>query len=71
MHSVTGEYSFCSLERARIVHSILFAPLECNGANIQEYVSNGRICEVFPVHDPEVRNNNFMELAAHSHFAGT
>jgi len=49
---VNSKYNFSSLERARIVHSILFASLDENGANLTTYLQRGRIAEIFPMHDP-------------------
>lgn len=51
-HVVNGKYSFSSLERARIVHSIMFASIDENGANLTPYLQRGRIGDIFPMHDP-------------------
>ena len=54
MSADAAAYRFCSLERARLVHSILLAPFEHNGANLHEYIQSGKIRDIFPMHDPKV-----------------
>merc|ERR1711988_196200 len=47
----TGGFRFCSLERMRLVHAIMMAPHDQNGANLGEFLNAGKIVDVYPMHD--------------------
>jgi len=40
------DYQFCSLERGRLVQSIMFADKLDNGANLAAFLKSGRISDV-------------------------
>lgn len=48
-----GPYRFCSMERLRLVHSIMMAPHDENGANMGSAKNAANIIDMFPMHDKD------------------